>query len=677
MLRSQVAGSRSTAALAAALALPAPSHAGDRSLQWTPEAVVDTTAVSAATMAPDGGAVVFGRSRWRSEDAKPGPAWVNLWRVPFAGGEPQRLTTADAEDGMPRWAPDSRSLAFLSRRGAGESPKNRIWQLSAAGGEASALSDEKTDVLAFEWSPDGRSIAYVAVDPKGEPREKEEKAGKDAILVDEDLRPRRLHLLDVATRKSEPLASLGDLSAWDFAWARDSSALVASLTDRNRTDDSYMLKRIAVLPLSGQRRELAGTRGKVGPLAWSPDGKTIAWLAGVDAADPAAGSLFVVPVAGGEPRNLSRDREETAVGLAWRKDGRIAMTSVKGTRTHVALVDPVRGAWDLALSVPPVIHGSPSWSDDGTRYAFIGSIVGHAPDAHAGSLGAAEKGSKDAPAPRRLANSNPQLDGLPRGAQETVRYGASDGLEIEAVLVRPVGFQEGIRYPLIVVVHGGPESQYLDGWNNSYGAATHLLAERGFLIVLPNYRGSTGRGVAYAKADHRDLGGKEFADVLDAIDFLAAKGWADPKRVAITGGSYGGYFTALGVTKHSERFAAGVELYGIANWESFLGQSDIPMENALVHWDLWCYEHAELCRDRSPVAHVDKARTPTLILQGEKDDRVPKPQSDELYAALRWKKVPVEYVVYPREGHGFRERWHRLDALTRSVAWIEKYLGER
>jgi dipeptidyl aminopeptidase/acylaminoacyl peptidase len=666
--------SRTAAALAAALVPLGVAQTDESRWRWTPEAVVDTVAVSAATISPDGTSVVFGRSRWRGEGAKPGPAWVNLWRVPFEGGAAQRLTSADAEDTMPRWAPDGRSIAFLSRRGD-DSPKSRIWLLPTGGGEAAPLTDEKTDVLAFEWAPDGRSIAYAAVDPAGDLREKDEKAGRDAVLVAQGLRPRRLHVLSVASRTAEPLASLGDLSAWDFAWAGDGKALVASVTELNRTDDSYMSKRIAVLPRNGPRRELSGARGKVGPIAVSPPGDAVAWLGGVDESDPAAGSLFVASILGGEPRNLSGGREETAVGICWRRDGRIAVTSVKGTGTTIALVDPASGAWEPARSSPPVIHGAPTWSAYGSRYAFVGSTPSLPPDAYAASLSAGKGGALAAA--RRLADSNPQLEAFPRGSQETVRYAAKDGLPVEAVLVRPVGYKEGARYPLVVVAHGGPESQYLDGWNNAYSAATYLLAERGYAVVLPNYRGSTGRGVAYAKADHGDLGGKEFSDVLDGVDALAARGLVDPARVAITGGSYGGYFTALGVTRHSDRFAAGVALFGIANWESFLGQSDIPRENSLVHWNLWCYEHAELCRERSPVANVASARTPTLILQGEKDERVPKAQADELYAALRWKKVPVEYVVYPREPHGFRERWHRLDALSRSVGWMDKYLGGR
>jgi dipeptidyl aminopeptidase/acylaminoacyl peptidase len=241
--------------------------------------------------------------------------------------------------------------------------------------------------------------------------------------------------------------------------------------------------------------------------------------------------------------------------------------------------------------------------------------------------------------------------------------------------MRPVGFAAGRRHPLVVVVHGGPEGAFEDGWLSAYANPGHALAERGYFVLFPNYRGSVGRGVSYSKADHRDLGGKEFLDVLDGVDHLVANSWVDEKRVGITGGSYGGYFTAIGVTRHSERFAAGVELFGITNWESYMGTSDIPEENTLVHWALRCYEQPEACRQGSPIAWVRNAKTPTLILQGAEDLRVPKPQSDELYAALTWKGVPVEYVVYPRETHGFRERAHRLDTLTRMLAWFDRHLA--
>lgn len=275
---------------------------------------------------------------------------------------------------------------------------------------------------------------------------------------------------------------------------------------------------------------------------------------------------------------------------------------------------------------------------------------------------------------RRLTSLNPELDGLPRGKQEVIRYKARDGADLEAVLIRPALYPGRSSYPLVVIVHGGPESHYRDGWNTSYGLPGQAFAERGYFVVYPNYRGSTGRGVAFSKADHKDLGGREFDDVLDALEAVASAFPVDRKRVGITGGSYGGYFTALGVTRHSRHFAAGAAMFGISNWISFMGTSDIPAENALVHWSLWCYEHHDLCWQASPLAHVQDAATPTLILQGDKDDRVPKSQSDELYAALKWKGVPVEYVVFPREKHGFAERAHQIETFERIVGWLDKHL---
>lgn len=650
------------ALLALATSLPAQENASAR-WKWSAEAVVDTVAVSNVALSPDGGSVVFTRSRPRAEGAGPGPSYANLWRIPFGGGPAERLTSADGVDGAVRFSPDGRWLAFVSERG--QAAGARLLLLPTTGGESEALSPTGHRVREFAWSPDGRSLAYVAEEPKGEARERAEKAGWDQVVVDQDLRPRRLWLLDLATREAAPVASLGDESAWAFDWSPDGSALVATVSRLNRTDDSYVNKRVRILPRAGEGRDLAPVLGKLGEVRWSPDGRTVAWLGGVDGSDPAAGSLFVAPAGGGGARNLTGAREETCVDLEFLPDGKLAATCVQGTRSGAWRVDP--GTGDRVPLVPPgaAAFTSLSLSRDGRRLAFAGSTASHPTDVFVGAPGEA---------PRRLVNSNPQLDGLPRAVQEVVRFKASDGLEIEGVLIKPQGFREGRRWPLAVIAHGGPESHYLDAWHNSYSDPGQALAERGLMVLLPNYRGSTGRGVAFSKADHKDLGGREFQDVLDGVRHLAARGWVDPARVGITGGSYGGYFTALAVTRYSEHFAAGVALFGISNWESFLGQTDIPVENAQVHWALWCYDQPDACRAASPVAHLGQARTPTLILQGDRDLRVPRAQSDELYAALRYKQVPVEYVVYPREEHGLRERPHRLDALTRLLAFLEQRL---
>jgi dipeptidyl aminopeptidase/acylaminoacyl peptidase len=241
----------------------------------------------------------------------------------------------------------------------------------------------------------------------------------------------------------------------------------------------------------------------------------------------------------------------------------------------------------------------------------------------------------------------------------------------------PAGYQPGRRYPCIVQIHGGPESAYLDGWLTGYVAWGELLAARGYVVFSPNYRGSVGRGVAYAKADHKDLGGREFEDVLDGIEYLAREGYVDKGRVGMGGFSYGGYFSALAATRYSEHFRAASMGAGIANWLSFTGTSDIPYENSMVHWNLDVFKNMPLVWDRSPLAHVEKSQTALLISHGEKDERVPISQSWELYTAMKMLDKTVQFDIYPREPHGFLERNHQLQSINRNLEWFERYVKDQ
>jgi dipeptidyl aminopeptidase/acylaminoacyl peptidase len=672
--------------------------AGAAEWKWTPELVADTTRLQEAQIAPDGRRIVYAATRPRADGAPFGASWVNLWLVDAAGGAARRLTSADAEDKSPAWSGDGRAIGFLSSRG-GEKAKTRLYVIAPDGGEARALTSEKSDVESFAWSRDGRRIAYLAIDPKSDEREKAEKAGKDWKVVDRDDRPRRLWIVDLPSAggpgadlpAARPVKALGERSAWNFAWAPDGRALVATVTDTPHTDDSYMKKRIEILPLAddGRGRPIAGVVGKVDEVLWSRDGKTIVWRGGVDQSDPTTGSIFALEAgapAGSTPVNLTAGRPETVRDLLWADGFAVVAVAVQGTRTAIVAHDlRDRAARRTLLEGGRLVFDDASASDDGTRFAFGGSTADGPEDVYAAKTSIEPKsrasagGGKSAAAAAgslettRLTDLNPQVAGLPRGRQEVIRYKASDGQEIEGVLIAPSDLQRP-SYPLVVIVHGGPEYEFHDGWVTRVSEPAQPLAERGYYVFLPNYRGSAGRGVAFAKGDHNDLGGREFQDVLDGIDWMVEHRRVDRARVGMTGGSYGGYFTSLAVTRYSDRFAAGVALFGISNWMSFLGQSDIPAENSLVHWNLWCYEHKETCANASPVEHIDKAHTPTLVFQGEEDKRVPKPQSDELYAALKWKGVPAEYVVFPREKHGFVEREHQIETMRRTLDWFEKYL---
>jgi dipeptidyl aminopeptidase/acylaminoacyl peptidase len=663
--------------------------------KWTPEIVADTTRLQTAQISPDGRRVVYAVTRPRAEGAPFGAAYVNLWLLDAAGGAARRLTSADAEDKSPAWSSDSR-IAFLSSRG-GEKAKTRLWVMPVDGGEARPITSEKIDVESFAWSRDGRRIAYLSIDPRSDEREKAEKAGRDWTIVDRDERPRRLWIVDVApvgaTASSplpRPVKALGERSAWQFAWAPDGRALLATVTDTPRTDDSYMKKQVEILPIAddGRPRVVAGTVGKVDEVLWSRDGRTLVWRGGVDRSDPTTGSIFALEAnapAGAKPVNLTAGREETVRDLLWADGRAVVALAVQGTKTSIVAHDlGDRAARRTLLEGGRLVFDDGSASDDGTRFVFGGSTPDGPEDIYLATTAIEPKsrakagGGAAQPAAtfetRRISDLNPQLEGLPRGRQEVIRWKASDGQEIEGILLAPPGETKRESYPLVVIAHGGPEYEYHDGWLTRTSEPAQPLAERGYYVFLPNYRGSAGRGVAFAKGDHDDLGGREFQDVLDGIDWLVANRRIDRNRVGMLGGSYGGYFTSLAVTRYSDRFAAGAASFGISNWMSFLGQSDIPGENSEVHWNLWCYEHEAKCADASPVHHLDRARTPTLIFQGEDDKRVPKPQSDELYAGLKWKGVPAEYVVYPREKHGFVERQHQIETMRRTLEWFDRYL---
>jgi dipeptidyl aminopeptidase/acylaminoacyl peptidase len=280
----------------------------------------------------------------------------------------------------------------------------------------------------------------------------------------------------------------------------------------------------------------------------------------------------------------------------------------------------------------------------------------------------------------RKTQHNPWLKDVKFGKQEVVSYTARDGeFDIDGLLILPVDYERGKSYPLIVMVHGGPEAHYSNGWLTAYSMPGQLGASRGFAVFYPNYRGSTGRGVEFTMSSQRDLSGKEFDDIVDGVDYLIERGIADPDRVGVTGGSYGGYATAWMSTYYSDRFAAGVMFVGISNNLSKWGTSDIPEELYLVHSRSRLWEDWMDYLKRSPVYYVDRSETPLLIMHGKEDTRVHPGQSLELYRHIKVRKpeVPLRLVWYPGEGHGNRKATSRFDYNLRMMEWFETYLMEK
>jgi len=662
------------ATLTVAAALPAaqqpvpqqPSPQAQRVL--TPELIMTIAQPVDAQISPDGSQIAFQMSRPRAETDPPGAARAELWIVPANGGEPRRLT--QEEDRSPRWSPDGRTIAFLGRRGQGAT--TQIHLLNAAGGESRPLTSAPAPVTTFKWSPDGRSIAFTYADPQTDEEKKAIAAGRDWTVHDRNYKHTRLYRIDIASGKTE-LVTQADKTVHEYDWSPDGTQLVIGAADTPTIDDSFMGVRLYLVPAAGGVPEpFVKTEGKLGFPRWSPDGQWIAWLGATTVSDPFAGSLYVAPVRNRTPgapdrANLTTGYTGTATWLAWQSGS-------PATAVFVAAERQATPIYRVAVSAPRrqtiatgdlVIFGAPSFSSDGKRLAYIANSPSHPNEIFV---------SEGTAAPKRLTTINPQLAGVQLGTQEVVTWKARDGLSIEGVLVKPVGYRAGQRYPLILQPHGGPESADPNGWNGTYSRWGQMLAGRGFLTLYPNYRGSIGRGPEFAMADHKDLMGREFEDMIDGIDHLVSQGIADRDRVGIGGGSYGGYTSAWATTFGSDRFKAAIPWMGISNWISMTGTSDIFLENSTVHWALVMYEHYDKYWERSPLKYIDRAKTPTLIVHGAADPRVPPGQSLELYTALKWKGVPVEYVTYPREGHGVGERAHQLDFMQRVLGWFEKYV---
>jgi dipeptidyl aminopeptidase/acylaminoacyl peptidase len=656
------------------LVAPAPTAATER---LTPEMVVELKSVADAVISPYGEHIAYVLRVPRTAEEEKGADHQEIWLMSASGqSEPTRFITGPGDAWSPQWSPTGDEIAFLSDRGKqgdedSDEGGTQVYVISLSGGEARKLTDAETSVSSFKWSPDGKWIAYVASDPKTKEQKDAEKNGEDWTVVDKNLKPRRLWAVNVETLESHKVTGT-DISVWDFNWAPEGDRLVISTTEEPRTDDSYMLKRLHLVPAAGgEPTLLCETEGKLGEPRWSPDGKYIAFRGAVSLNDPFDGSLFVVAMPSGKPVNLTPNLPASITSFRWQNVKTLMFTAIEGTRTTLNTISVNGEGLRTVFAGDPVFYNL-SLSRDGQEAAVAASTPAHPSEVFLWKPGGLFR--RGAGTMTKLTNVNPSLQDVELAAQEVVHWTSKDGLEIEGILMKPLDFQEGKRYPLVVQPHGGPEGACVNGWTTSWGRWSQLLASKGYVVFMPNFRGSIGRGVEFSKRDHKDLGGADFQDILDGIDYLIAQGLVDKDRVGIGGTSYGGYMSAWAATAHSDRFAAAIDHAGISNWISFTGTTDIPYEMCTVHWDFWVFDNADAAWERSPMAHLEAANTPLLICHGKADERVNPEQALQLYTALKYKGVETELVLYPRASHGFRERAQELDYMTRALKWFDDHL---
>ncbi len=626
--------------------------------------------VVAAELAPDGRHVAYLVRRPRNPfEEKDGTDRVELYVWSGERRESMPFVTGDVVVGGVRWTPDGRGVSFLAKRPGDE--HRSLYLIALSGGEARRLLEHETDIVAYDWSPDGRRLAFLAADPISEERKRRRQQGFNQEIYEEDRPFVRVWVADVSSEKIENPRRL-DLpgSASVVQWG-PGGLLAVVLAPTPLVDDHYMRRRIHIVhPDTGQVLVRVQNPGKLGPLAWSPDGKRLAFVSAEHQHDPAAGRLMVADAATGEFRDIFPGFAGHVRQIAWESPDELLFLADEGVWSTLNRISAKGGKRQILAGPQGPIFTSVSYSVAAGRAALIGHTPHHPPELFVWDKG---KGQ-----PKRVTDHNAWLEQVRLATQEPIRYRARDGLDIEAILIRPLDWKRDTRYPLVVMVHGGPESHVPNGWVTRYATPGQLLAARGYAVVYPNYRGSTGRGVEFSMLDHGDPAGKEFDDLVDCVDYLVKTGLVDRDRVAVTGGSYGGYATAWCSTFYSERFAAGVMFVGISDKISKAGTTDIPDEIYLVHdrhrlWEAW-----ELFLERSPIYHVQKARTPLLILHGKEDTRVHPSQSMELYRHLKTLgKTPVRLVFYPGEGHGNRRAASRLDYVLRCLRWMDWFVRDK
>ena len=501
-------------------------------------------------------------------------------------------------------------------------------------------------------------------------RTAQSEAGFDAIVYEEEARLNRLFRVaigDTIDAQPQTIAIPGYVSGFDIA--PDARHAIIESAPTPQVDDSYTSKRVHILDLAtGTVLRVVETPGKIGDVEISPDGTRLSMIAGVDINDPAATTLYFVDVSTGQYRALNQGAPEAAVDAEWLADGQLAAVIHKGAQSALRIYDAngsVAAEHDGGNLILSAVES------DGGRIAVRASSPSHPSELFVWNDGGFQ----------RWTSHNSWLSQIDMGQQRTVTYTARDGQTVEGVLIEPVGGAPAGGAPLILDVHGGPEAHDSNGWVTNYSGPGQVAAGQGYAVFLPNYRGSTGYGTAFSKQHQGRYTDPEFTDLVDAKRALVEMGIADPERVGITGGSYGGYATGWASTYFSDEFAAGVMFVGISNQISKFGTTDIPYEMYNVHSLAWPWDDWQKMLEVSPIYHTDKAETPLLIMHGAEDTRVSPSQSYELYRSIKVRKpeTPVRLVLYPGEGHGNNRAAARYDYNLRMMRWFETYLktGDR
>jgi dipeptidyl aminopeptidase/acylaminoacyl peptidase len=582
---------------------------------------------------------------------------VEIASLSTPGELPRRIT--GARDGRahderwPAWSPDSRSLAF--RSDAAKTGQAQVWVASAAAGPPKQLTYVTGQISDIRWSPDGRSIAFLFVEGSAQEPGALTAYKPDAGVVQETIDEQRIAVVDVAAGRVRQV-SPANLYVYDYDWSPDGKRFAAEAAEGSGTNNYWIAQLYTVDVESGQAKSIWKPPLQIACPRWSPDGDEIAVIHGIMSDEGlTGGDIWTVPAAGGRPRNRTEGMKASASTLFWRSRDEILFTEYVDGDEGVAALDAsgkIRTLWRGSA-----VLGKFSAAKQGPACAAILSSFSQPQEIVAGPIGSWTP----------FTHANAQIRPF-WGAARSLTW-TSDGQRVQGWLVSPLDLREAKRFPMVVVVHGGPSGAATAGWPSRW---TAILPSQGYFVFLPNPRGSFGQGEAFTCGNVKDFGYGDFRDIDRGVDAALAAAPIDPKRLGICGWSYGGYMTMWAVTQ-TNRYRAAVAGAGIVDWQSYYGQNRIdqwlmPFFGASVYDDPNVYARS------SPITFIKKAKTPTLVLHGDRDSEVPTPQGYEFWHALKTLGVPTSLVIYENEGHGLTDPKHQLDRDRRLVEWFDRYL---
>ena len=604
-------------------------------------------------------------------------AWVQstaaaTWKQTYvrgtSGNGPATMVnigSGERADSDPVWSPDSKTLAVFSSTGDAE--QRQLWTVKADGSRPQKLTDLKGYAARPRWSRDGKEIAFLYIEGAGGGGPLMAAPATTGV-IDTAIHNQRIALLDVATGQLRQV-SPPDLHIYDFDWSPDDKMFVATAAP-GPGDNNWWIAQIYKIDISkGNATSIYKPSLQLAVPRWSPDGRSVAFIEGLMSDEGFyGGDLFTIAADGSALTNRTPGRKTSVSSLFWLAPDRILITEYVGGGGAISELSVADNSVRTIWKGPESLHAFGNFPDfavakDGKFAAVVRSSYEVPPEVWAGPIGGW----------RQLTKNNAAISPT-WGKAESVEW-TNDGFNIQGWLLLPAKVESGKKYPLVVLIHGGPSSATTPEWPASFGMSRAIIAglsSRGYYVLLPNPRGSYGQGEEFTRANVKDFGGGDLRDTLAGVDAAIKKYPIDPARLGVTGWSYGGYMTMWTVTQ-TNRFRGAVAGAGIANWQSYYGQNlidqwMIPFFGASVYDDPAVYEKS------SPIHFIKNVKIPTLVIVGERDAECPSSQSYEFWHALKTLGVPTQLIVYAGEGHLFMKPENQADRMDQTVAWFDKYL---